>query len=302
MLNAFGSSWDPRALSTPRFEEQYPGRADYVGLCAVERGRVLSSVAVHRFPFRTRQGDCTCSGLGAVATLPSHARRGLARKVIEEAHRRERESGSPFMLLYTGRSIVAHTLYESLGYRDVLEFPRAVRLAPRTRRALPRGYRWRRAAPADRRPIEELRAELGRARCGFTRSGVAWWPGPRPWFAPSAHGWFVLEREGGIVGYASLRSEGRVLACDEGMGRSAPARSLVLRSLESEASGRWLMLGSSTVDEFRNAPGFHDYTLDRSSYGVLMARSLAGPVRRSDLAQELGTDRPGFLIGTADAF
>ena len=62
------------------------------------------------------------------------------------------------------------------------------------------------------------------------------------------------------------------------------------------------MLGSSTVDEFRNAPGFHDYTLERSSYGVLMARSLAGPVRRSDLAQELGTDRPGFLIGTADAF
>ena len=112
----------------------------------------------------------------------------------------------------------------------------------------------------------------------------------------------MLERDEGIVGYASLRSEGRVLACDEGMGRSERARSLLLRSLESEGSGRWLMLGSSMIDELRNAPGIHDYTIERSSYGVLMARSLAGPVRRSDLAHELGTDRPGFLIGTADAF
>ena len=302
MHNAFGSSWDPHALSTRRFGTDYPQRAEYVGLGAVERGRIVSSVAVHRFPFRTRRGDCTCSGLGAVATLPTHARRGLARSLIEEAHRRERLSGSPFMLLYTGRSILAHALYESLGYRDVLDFPRAVRPVPRTKRPLPAGWRWRRATHHDRRPIEELRADLGRARCGFTRQGVEWWPGPRRWFGPALQEWFVLERHRHVVGYANLRTEGQVRACHEGMARTEQARGLLLRALESQASGGWLLLGSPVLDELRRAQGMHAYTPEEGSYGVLMAKSLGGSLSRSALVHELGTDCPGFLIGTADAY
>ena len=302
MHNAFGMSWNPLELSSRRFKERYPQRADYAGLCAEVEGRIVSSVAVHRFPFRTRRGDCVCSGLGAVATLPTHARRGLARKLIEQVHRRERRSGSRFILLYTGRSIVAHGLYESLGYHDVLEFPRSVRLVPKRNRTLPRGWGWRKTIRDDRRPIEALRADRGRSRYGFSRKGVDWWPGPRQWFAPGAHAWFVLERDRTVIGYASLTTDGQVRACHEGLARTEPARSVLLRALEAESSGRWLLLGSPLVDEFRKTPGLGAYTPESGSFGVLMAKSLDGPLRRSDLVHELGTDRPGFLIGTADAF
>ena len=301
MHNAFGSSWDPRAVSTPRFERHYPRPAEYVGLCAVERGRIVSAVLTHRFPFRTRQTDGICSGLGAVATLPTHAGRGLARSLIEEVHRRERRSGSPFILLYTGRSIVAHALYESLGYHDVLEFPRAVRPVPKARRALPREWCWRRATRGDRRTIEGLRADLGRTRFGFTRQGVDWWP-TRQWFAPGPPEWFVLERDGRVVGYAGVTTEGQVRVCQEGMARTELARNLLLRSLESEASGRWLMIGSALIHELRKTPGIRAYTLEEGSYTVLMAKSLDGPFHQSDLIHELGSDRPDFLIGPADAF
>jgi GNAT superfamily N-acetyltransferase len=300
--NAFGSSWDPYEIGTPRFDRQYPRHADYVGLCAVERERIVSSVVVHRFPFRTRERNCICSGLGAVATLPAFTRRGLARRLIEEVHRRERESGSPFVLLYTGRSIVAHALYESLGYRDVLLFPRAVRWVPKHKRTLPRGWRWRRATLDDRQAIEELRKDLGRARLGFTREGVEWWPGPEKWFASGPESWFVLERDRSICAYANLRTEGQLRACHEGMARTTLARRYLLSSLESEASGGWLLLGSPLIYELRQAPGIRAYILAQGSHSVLMAKSLDGFLRPSDLAHELGTDRPDFLIGVADSF
>jgi hypothetical protein len=198
------------------------------------------------------------------------------------------------MLLYTGRSIVAHGLYESLGYHDVLEFPIAARLVPPGKRALPRGWRWRRARQEDRHPIEELRAVLSEGRCGFSRVGVDWWSGPQ--------GWFVLERDGNIVGYASLKTEGKLRACHEGMARTAMAQALLLRSLETEASGGWLLLGSPLLYELRGTPGIRAYRRERGSYTVLMAKSLNGPHIPFDLAHELGTDRPGFLIGVADFF
>jgi len=300
--SAFGASWDPRDLSVQQFEKAYPRPADYLGLCAVERGRIVSSVAVYRFPFRTRTGDCTCSGLGAVATLPTYSRRGLARRLIEEAHRRERQSGSRFALLYTGRSIVAHSLYESLDYHDVLDFPSAVRLVPRAKLALPPGWLWRRAQRDDRRTIEGLRARWGRSRCGFTREGSEWCSGPPPWFAPGPQGWLVLKHGGSVVGYAGLSTEGRVRACREGMAEPGLARSLLLRCLESEASGKWLLLDSPLVHELRTAPGTHAYTAVEGSHSVLMAKALDAHLGGSDLVRELGTDRPDFLFGMADTY
>ena len=301
MHSAFGSSWDPRELGTKQFDQHYPRYSDYVGLCAVDHGRIVSSVLVHRFPFRTRQRECTCSGLGAVATLPTYTRRGLARRLIEEAHRRERANGSPFMLLYTGRSIVAHALYEGLGYRDVLDFPRAVRWVPNRERSLPRGWTWRNATRDDWHAIKEMRAYLGRGRSGFTREGVEWGPGPGKWFAPDDM-WSVLECDRSIVAYASVRTEGQLRACHEGMACTEKARHLLLRSLESEARGRWLLLGSPLIYELRAAPGIRAYSLAPGSHSVLMAKSLDGPRSPSDLAHELGSDHPSFLIGVADSF
>ena len=294
MHHAFGSSWDPRTMTHPQFSRRYPSNADYVGLCAVEARRILSSVEVVRFPFRTRQGEFTCSGLGAVATLPSFSRRGLARKLIVGALRRETRAGSPFMFLYTGRSMVAHALYEGLGFRDVLEFPRAARLVPEVRPELPRGWRWRTALRSDRAAVRRLHEELAKDRCGFTRHGVNWWSG-------SGH-WWVLEQEGTIEGYANLRTEGRVLACHEGMARASGARTLLLRALESTASGKWLLLGGPLLHELRTAPQVRSYAVEPGSYRVLMARPLIDFDRSTDLAHELGADRPDFLNGIADSF
>ena len=291
---AFGASWDPRSLTPHRFEQKYPAYADYGGLCAVERGRVVSSLAILRFPFRARRGLVRCSGLGAVATLPTFSRRGFAKHLIREAHQRERADGSAFMLFYANRSQIAHALYEKLGYHDVLEFPRAIRRVPTHRDVLPEGWRWRTAARRDRTSIEHLFASIARRRYGFIRKGADWWPGPR--------GWFVLERRGELVAFARLEKEGRVVACQDAATRPGTTRALLLRCLESEASGSWLMLGTTLVHELRSVPGLREYAISRGSYSVLMGQSLEEPMRPSTIVHELGTDTPDFLIGASDSY
>lgn len=290
----FGPSWDPRSLTPRRFEQRYPAYADYGGLCAIERGRVVSSFAVHRFPFRGRRGLVRCSGLGAVATQPAFSHRGFAKRLIQEAHRRERASGSAFMLLFTNRYQVAHALYEKVGYRDVLEFPRAIRRVPTGRNALPAGWRWRTASRRDRGPIEALYSSIARRRFGFTREGTNWWTGPREWF--------VLERRGELEAFAKLERQGQILVCQDAAMRPGPARTLLFRCLESEAAGAWMMVGTTLLRELRSVPGLRSYAISRGSYGVLMGLSLQESARPSTITHELGADDPDFLVGTSDSF
>lgn len=258
----FGSSWDPRDISR-RWKHRYPPLADYMGLCAVEGGNIVASLGVRRFPFRTRSRESTCSGLGGVATLPSHGRRGFARSLIEEAHRRERAAGSSFCLLYTGRSMVAHDLYESLGYRDVMDFPRAVRLIPHDASPPRRGWLWRKGRRSDRQAIEELHTRYAQGKFGFTRAGHHWWPGTTSNF--------VLEWNGSIRGYANLTKRGKVWTCFEGFACSGTERAALLKGLESETAGKWLLLGAGVLRDLRPFFGWNAFRFSKGSYEVLMA-------------------------------
>lgn len=198
------------------------------------------------------------------------------------------------MLLYANCSQVAHALYEKLGYRDVLEFPRAIRWVPVHRYDLPAGWRWRPAARRDRNPIENLYSAIARRRCGFIREGMDWWPGPR--------GWFVLERKEELVAFAKLEKQGRILACEDAATRPGPTRALLLRCLESEASGAWLMLGTTLHHELRSLPRVRRYSIAHGSYSVLMGQSLHEFARPSKIRHELGADDSNFLIGATDSY
>lgn len=291
MHQAFGSSWDPRRLGR---EHQYPPFADYLGLCALDEGKLVASVTVHRFPFRTREGEVISAGLGSVATLPTHRGRGLARKLVEEAHAREREAGIPFCFLYTGRSNVAHTLYEHLGYRDVLEFPRAVRHIPARARRLPAGWVWRKARATDRQVVEHIHALRTRNALGFTRRGFDWWSGPS--------GWFLVERDGRPRGYGQVEVQGKIKGCHEAIGLDRAARRVVLSALEGHAAGSWLLLGSASMRELGTERARARYTLSPGSYGVLMAAPLKTPTDAQNLGHLLGVDSPTFAHGSQDAF
>jgi len=291
---AFGNSWDPRVLTSDRFRRGYPPFADYVGLCAWDRGRIVAALLVRHIPFRTRHGDRIVAGLGHVATSPEYRRRGLARALITEAHRRERAHGTPFSILYTGRSIIAHALYEKLGYCDIFDFPRGTRLISRTAAGPALPWRWRPARASDRARVEKLHARSVRGRYGFTRRGLDWRWGPR--------GYFVLEDDRRLRGYAKLERQGSVYGSFEAAAESRTARRILLRAMEHQVAGRWLVLGGNVLRESLPVMGRTTYDISESSHSVLMAASLAGKMRPTAISHELGADDPRFAIGDQDFF
>ncbi len=104
--------------------------ADYFGIFAVDAGTVVGQTFVLRIPYTFPHGTESISGIAGVATRLDHARTGVARRILEEVHRREREAGIGYSTLWTNRSWGAHRLYEKLGYRDVYAPPGAVRVPP----------------------------------------------------------------------------------------------------------------------------------------------------------------------------
>ena len=112
-LSAFGGVFLSREIALMR--RKLPTFSDYVGLFAVEGARVLGQLYVLRLPYEFSDGPGTISGIAGVATRPDVGRTGIARRLLTEAHRRERRAGQRYCSLWTNRSWGAHALYESLG-------------------------------------------------------------------------------------------------------------------------------------------------------------------------------------------
>lgn len=86
---------------------------------AVEDGVVLGQVGVFRLPMVSLDGREDVGGVWAVSTQPQHAGRGIATRLLDEAHERLRREGLRFSTLGTSRSGVAYRLYQRLGYSDM---------------------------------------------------------------------------------------------------------------------------------------------------------------------------------------
>lgn len=104
------ASFDPRLEGTP------------IGFCAVEHGWVIGFVGVMHLLTRTLSGERSkAGGIYWVATLPGHTRRGVCTTLLNHAHNYFSEMGFGVSFLTTNRSLAAHSLYQGLGYGEILE-------------------------------------------------------------------------------------------------------------------------------------------------------------------------------------
>lgn len=86
---------------------------------AVEEDQVLGQVGVFRLPMVSSAGREDVGGVWAVSTHPQHPGRGVASALLDEAHRRMRDSGLRFSTLGTSRSGISYRLYQKHGYVDM---------------------------------------------------------------------------------------------------------------------------------------------------------------------------------------
>lgn len=119
---------DPRLKNSP------------VGYCALENNQVIGFVGTMDLATRTLDGTVEfAGGIYEVATLPSHARRGISTALIQKAHQYFQEQGYRFSFLNTNRTLIAYTYYQKLGYTDAVEHQSAYRILNKTKTSRPTG-------------------------------------------------------------------------------------------------------------------------------------------------------------------
>jgi len=273
---------------------------DYVGLFAVEGGSVLGQVLVLRILYRTSSGLEPVAGISSVTTRTDARRRGVARTLLQEVHRREAAAGRRFALLWTSQSWFAHRLYESLGYRDVWTPPSAVRVLPRARGS--RKDQLRPVAAGELSAVERLHTDVTREDPGFSAR-------PRGTLRVLQAGGdldlanlMVLGPRGSIRGYAVLGKAPGLRRCGEFVARPQASATL-LDGLERRAAPGVLWMGNSPVRALRPELRSRGYLLRaEAEWRVLMARPLSGSRDPTVLRKELGVDRPTFRCMSLDRF
>ncbi|MGA9840258.1 MAG: GNAT family N-acetyltransferase [Thermoplasmata archaeon] len=276
--------------------------AEYVGLFAVERGTVLGQLYVLRIPYTFPDGPEVISGIASVGTRGDHGGAGIARSLLTEAHRRDREAGIRYASLWTNRSWGAHRLYESLGYQDVYSFPWAVRL-PAPHRARARRPMVRPARTSDLEDIDRLHARLAEGRLGFNTRlpGFSTTAARAGWIDP-AQNLLVAHQQRRLVGYAHLDRTPRRVICGELVATSGAVRRTLLAEVDRAAKGAPVAFQHTLVTdspELFRRPGF---TLAPRGWYVLMGNRLGDSWTPEAAIRQFASADPRFVCLAADRF
>jgi GNAT superfamily N-acetyltransferase len=277
--------------------------SEYVGVFAVERGRVVGQTLVKRLAYTFPDGTEKIGAIASVGTRPDLARGGIARKILEEVHRREREAGIRFVSLWTNRSWGAHRLYEKLGYRNVYENPWAVR-APRSRSLPPRrGIRVGPGRRGDLAELERVHDRWAESRLGFCRR-------PRCMFETSvavrdfdpAQDLLVARTGGRISGYALAQTTPVRTLCGELVAENQRTVVALVAGVERRAKGTPVAFQHTPVTDHAGMFRQRGYvTLDAGWY-VLMAAELDRTWTSRSAVVRFATGNPRFLCLIGDRF
>lgn len=300
-LSAFGGIFPSEVLNFLR--SRLKNFADYVGVFAVEGRRVLGQVYVQRIPYDFSDGAGTVTGISAVGTRPDVARSGVARALLTEVHRRERDAGQEYAALWTNRSWGAHGLYEKLGYRDIYSSPWVVHSPLLVARKRLRAQGIRPGHVADLDDLDEFHDRQAEGRLGFSRRPEGFSEARvRARSVDPAKNLIVARRKGKLLGYAHLdRGPWRIL-CGELMAASREVREALVHEVARAARGHYFVfqhtLVTDTPEIFRG-PGYG--SCPTGWYG-LMGMRLGREWGRGEAVRRFATEDPRFICLAGDRF
>jgi GNAT superfamily N-acetyltransferase len=300
-LASLGGAADRRAVALWRRRSNL--LAEYVGVFAVDRGRVVGQTLVKRLSYTFPDGTEPIGAIASVGTRPDRARAGIARQLLTEVHRRELDAGIRYVSLWTNLSWGAHRLYEKLGYRDAYLFPWAVRPpAPASTRSPLRG-RARPGRVTDLPELERLHERRARGRLGFCHRPVGSFR-----FAVATREldpvreMIVVRENGKITGYALLQSNSYRTVCGEMVASSDRVRATLVGEIERRAKGAAVAFNMTPVSDTPELFRRRGYTtMDRGWY-VFMTAPLRGEWTAREAVKRFASHDPRFLCLMGDRF
>jgi GNAT superfamily N-acetyltransferase len=275
MEQAFGWPFNPMEYektikADPRLKD------GSVGFCFLKEGKVLGYVGVMDLALRTATGKVeNVGGLYGVATLPGYTRQGVCTALINRAHEYFLEKGYRFAFLTTSPTIVAHALYNKLGYSDVASLLSAYRMKGKTeqRETSKREtvLKW------DYDRMLELFHEYVKGKTGFVVRDEAYLKTLIKQYEISPKECIMTQE-----GYVIFKKEKKLARIRELVARSQGEMSRLIGLVEDRA--RTIIIGrlgvwNPIVNQVYRSRGF---TVLETGYGVLMVKELVSDASFSD--------------------
>ncbi|MFX0052569.1 MAG: GNAT family N-acetyltransferase [Candidatus Hodarchaeota archaeon] len=118
-LNLLGLDFALTPERVKLIRQHDPRAFPFFALYSVIDGVITGQVGVFRLPMVSTEGPEDVGGVWAVCTHPCYSRRGIASRLLQEAHERMRDEGLRFSTLGTSTYRTAHLLYLKQKYQDV---------------------------------------------------------------------------------------------------------------------------------------------------------------------------------------
>ena len=270
MDNAFG--WPYNSRMYERLVKIDPRlRNSPVGFCAVENGRAIGYVGVMDLTTRTLDGNLEyVGGIYGVATLPSHARKGISTALMNRVHEHFRERNYHFSFLCTSHTLVAYAMYQKLGYTDLLERPSAYKvLSPKKARATVE----QRSGKLDFDRLLKVYSEFVKDKTGFVVRDKAYL--------------MMLKKTGYFSGKDCIVEEDEYVIFRSNVGgtwsKASWIRELVALNAKAmnrlvelvEAKAKDLIMDRDVLDKaLLQVYKFRGYMIEKRSHGVIMVKPL----------------------------
>lgn len=277
--------------SAVRLRQTDPRPFPCLAVYAVEDEAVIGQVGVFRLPMISTQGREDVGGVWAVSTHPHYASRGVASRLLDEAHTRMREAGLRFSTLGTDRHRVAYKLYCQHGYEETNVL--ATALAPWSVAHQP--TRLHAQVPDDYGAVEQVFNDIASSYLGF-----AWrhTPFARLRKVRLADIWTLMESNR-QVGYAIAPADDTMLSITNLMLHPNIDAAEAVAAVAAGLKSAYVQVQISRPVEMASLQraGYH---VANPTWGGFMIKPLVPEVTVEDARHlyDIGTDR--FLISWLD--
>jgi GNAT superfamily N-acetyltransferase len=260
---------------------------------AMEDDTVMGQVGIFRLPMVSTEGREDVGGIWAVSTHPQFARRGVASRLLVEAHARMRQAGLRFSTLGTNRDRVAYQLYQRYGYEETNIWATALARwetahQPTRLRAQPpglEGYNF----------VEQIYQRIAKDYLGF-----AWrhTPFARLRLVNLADIW-ILRENNRLVGYAFARADPTMLTISNFVIQQGIDSAEAIAAVAAELKSAYVQVKVSRPVEIRSLQraGYH---VAHPTWDGFMIKPLVPEVTAEDARQLFGIGTDRFLISWLD--
>jgi len=265
-----------------------------LSVCMVEDELVIGHVGIFRLPMITMEGREDVGGVWAVSTHPQYSGRGVASRLLEEAHARMCQAGLRFSTLGTGRSGVSYKLYHQHGYEDMNV--RATALARWETAHQPTRLRAQPTAPAGYDFVEDVFDEVAKDYLGFT---VRHRPYTRMRDTVGLEDIWMLWENNQVVGYALAHADRAVLKISDLVLKAGMDAAEAVAALAAQVKTTYLKVKISRPGEITSLrqAGYH---VAHPDWGAFMVKPLMPEVTVEEARRLLGIGTDRFLISWLD--